>query len=79
MLLLIAIDSYQNPNTKQELYLIRDRQIERIFSDNTSINRFVISQSILKCLNMLHDNASHDKDGNGISQVYAINIQTASL
>ena len=46
------------------------RQIERIFSDNTSINRFVISQSILKCLNMLHDNASHD---NGISQVYAIN------
>ena len=67
------IDSYQNPNTKQELYLIRERQIERIFSDNTSINRFVISQSILKCLNMLHDNASHDNDGNGISQVYAIN------
>ena len=22
---------------------------------------------------MLHDNASHDNDGNGISQVYAIN------
>ena len=69
----VVIDSYQNPNTKQELYLIRERQIERIFSDNTSINRFVISQSILKCLNMLHDNASHDNDGNGISQVYAIN------
>ena len=69
----VVIDSYQNPNTKQELYLIRKRQIERIFSDNTSINRFVISQSILKCLNMLHDNASHDNDGNGISQVYAIN------
>ena len=69
----VVIDSYQNPNTKQELYLIRERQIERIFSDNTSINRFVISQSILKCLNMLHDNASHDTNGNGISQVYAIN------
>ena len=69
----VVIDSYQNPNTKQELYLIRERQIERIFSDNTSINRFAISQSILKCLNMLHDNASHDNDGNGISQVYAIN------
>ena len=69
----VIIDSYQNPNTKQELYLIRERQIERIFSDNTLINRFVISQSILKCLNMLHDNASHDNDGNGVSQVYAIN------
>ena len=69
----VVINSYQNPNTKQELYLIRERQIERIFSDNTSINRFVISQSILKCLTILHDNASHDNDGNGISQVYAIN------
>ena len=71
----VVIDSYQNPNTKQELYLIRERQIERIFSDNTSIDRFVISQSILKYLNMLHDNASHDNDGNGISQVYAINTE----
>ena len=69
----MVIDSYQNPNTKQELFLIRERQIERIFSDNTSINRFVISQPTLKCLNMLHDNASHDINGNGISQVYAIN------
>ena len=33
----VVIDSYQNPNTKQELYLIRERQIEHIFSDNTSI------------------------------------------
>ena len=48
----VVIDSYQNPYTKQQLYLIRERQIERIFSDNTSINRFVISQAILKCLNM---------------------------
>ena len=69
----VLINSYQNPNTRQEMYLIRERQIECIFSDNTSINRFVISQSILKCQNILHDNASHDNDGNGISQVYAIN------
>ena len=46
----VITDSHQNPKTKQELYLIRERQIERIFSNNTSINRFVISQSILKCL-----------------------------
>lgn len=38
----VTIDSYQNPTTKQEIYLITERQIERIFSDNTSINRLVI-------------------------------------
>ena len=27
----VVIDSYQNPSTKQELHLIRERQIERIF------------------------------------------------
>ena len=46
----VTIDRYQNPTTKQEIYLITERQIERIFSDNTSINRFVISEAILKCL-----------------------------
>ena len=68
----VIIDSYQNPNTKQELYLVREQQIERIFSDNNSINRIVISQSISKCLNMMWDNWSH-KDGKSISQLYAIN------
>lgn len=65
----VTIDSYQNPNTKKELFLIRERKLERIFSDlyNTSINRFVISEAILKCLNMMWDNWT-----NG-SEIYAIN------
>lgn len=49
----ITIDSYKNLNTKNELFLIRERQIELILSDSTSINRFVISQAILKCLNIM--------------------------
>ena len=69
----VAIDSYQNPNTKQEPFSIRERQIKRIISDNTSINRFVISGAILKCLNLLAKNCSHNSDGNIISAVYAIN------
>ena len=32
------LDSYKNLNTKNELFLIRERQIERILSDSTSIN-----------------------------------------
>ena len=71
----VMIDSYQNPNTKQELYLIRKRKIERIFSDNTSINRFVISQAILKCLNIIWDNWSHDENGNYVIEFYAINTE----
>ena len=33
-----------------EIYLIREQKIDRIFSDHTSINRFVVSEAILKCL-----------------------------
>ena len=69
----VTIDSYQNLNTKQEPFSIRERQIKRIISDNTSINRFVISGAILKCLNLLAKNCSHNSDGNIISAVYAIN------
>lgn len=58
----ITIDSYKNLNTKNELFLIRERRIERILSDSTSINRFVISQAILKCLNIMWDNwTEHSK------------------
>lgn len=57
----VTIDSYQNPNTKQQAFSIRERQIKRIISDNTSINRFVISGAILKCLNLLAKNCSHNK------------------
>ena len=38
----IFIDRYMNDLTDQELFLVRERKIDRIFSDNTSVNRFVI-------------------------------------
>ena len=63
----VTTGSYQNPMTKNELYLISECQIERILSDNTSINRFVISQAILKCLIMMKDNVTKD------SAVYSVN------
>ncbi|XP_068692731.1 uncharacterized protein [Montipora foliosa] len=43
----IVIDSYN------EIYLIKEQKCERLFSDNTSVNRFVVSQAILKCLELL--------------------------
>ena len=46
----IFIDNYK------DLVLVRERKIERNFSDNTSINRFIISQAILRCLNLIYDN-----------------------
>ena len=35
------------------LYLIREQKISRVFPDNTSINRFVVSEAILKCLQLI--------------------------
>ena len=35
-----------------DIFFIREQQIECIFSDNTSINRFVVSEAILKCLQL---------------------------
>ena len=43
----IIIDSYN------EIYLIKEQKCERIFIDNTSVNRFVVSQAILKCLQLI--------------------------
>ena len=43
----IIIDSYN------EIYLIKEQKCERIFTDNTSVNRFVVSQAILKCLQLI--------------------------
>lgn len=37
------------------IYLIREQKCERIFSDNSSVNRFVVSQAILKCLQLIWD------------------------
>ena len=35
------------------IFLIREQCVNRIFSDNTSINRFVVSDAILKCLQLI--------------------------
>ena len=35
------------------IYLIREQIIDRIFSDQTSINRFVVSEAIFKCLQLI--------------------------
>ena len=44
----ITVDYYN------DLYLIREQHVEHIFSDHTSINRFVISQAIMKCLQLIN-------------------------
>ena len=35
------------------IFMIREQNIERLFSDHTSINRFVVSEAILKCLQLI--------------------------
>ena len=42
------------------IYLIREQKVNRIFSDHTSINRFVVSEAILKCLQLIE--TCHGKD-----------------
>lgn len=42
------------------IYLIREQKLDRIFSDHTSINRFVVSEAILKCLQLIE--ACHGED-----------------
>jgi superfamily I DNA and RNA helicase len=41
--------------------LIREQKCERLFSDNTSINRFVVSQAILKCVQLIWDFMARSK------------------
>ena len=50
-----------------ELFLIREQEIERLKTDNTSVNRFVVSEAILKCLQLL--DACFGKD----SKLYSYN------
>lgn len=45
----------------KDLYLIREQNVERIFSDNTSINRFVISETIVKCLQLILNSYGKDR------------------
>ena len=42
------------------IYLVREQIIDRKFSDHTSINRFVVSEAILKCLQLIE--ACHGED-----------------
>lgn len=63
----ISIDNYKKSLTDQELFLVRERQTERVFSDNTSINRFVVLQAILSCLDLIYDNWTDD------SLLYSVN------
>ena len=51
----------------EDVYLIREQKIDRILSDHTSINRYVISQSILQCLKLLKNNWTKH------SELYSIN------
>ena len=53
------------------IYLIREQKIDRIFSDHTSINRFVVSEAILKCLQLIEtchgeDSVLHGYNTDGI-------------
>ena len=57
----ITIDNFE------DLYLIREQKIDRILSDHTGINRYIISLSILQCIQLLKNNwAKH-------SELYSIN------
>ena len=58
----ITIDNFK------DFYLIREQKIDRILSDHTSINRFIISRSILQCLQLLKKNWTKH------SKLYSINI-----
>lgn len=51
----------------EDIYLVHEQKIDRILSDHTSINRFVIWNSILQCLQKLKLNRT-DK-----SELYSIN------
>ena len=57
----VTIDKFE------DMYLIREQKVERILSDHTSINRFVISGSILQCLSLLKRNWTKN------SELYSIN------
>lgn len=57
----VTIDKFEN------IYLIRQQKVERILSDHTSINRFVISNSILQCLQVLKENWTEQ------SELYSVN------
>ena len=62
----ILIDYYKGT------FLVREQHVERIFSDNTSVNRFVVSEAILNCLRLIE--AWHGKT----SKLYGYNTDTSN-
>ena len=50
----VTIDHYKNT------FLIKEQSCKRIFSDNTSINRFIVSEAILKLLQLIE--SCHGED-----------------
>lgn len=54
-------------NNYNDLFLIREQTVERFFSDNTSVNRFVVSKAIFRCLYHLYDNWANE------TKLYSIN------
>ena len=63
----LAEERNVTPDSYKDLFLICEQNGERNFSDNTSINRFVISEAIVRCLKMIHENWTKD------SKLYSIN------
>lgn len=57
----VSIDTYNGT------FLIKEQSCERVFSDNTSVNRFVVSQAVLGCLQLIE--ACHGKG----SKLYGYN------
>ena len=63
----LAVDRNITIDNDKDLFLLRERTVERLLSDNTSINRFVISEAILKCLKLLVENWTENRE------LYSIN------
>ena len=42
-------------NNFNDIFLIKEQNCERLFSDNTSVNRFVVSEAILELLQLIWD------------------------
>ena len=55
------------------IYLIREQKIDRIFSDHTSIYRFVVSEAVLNCLQLIE--TCHVLYGYNKNGLYITNLE----
>ena len=58
-------------NNFNDIFLIKEQSCERIFSDNTSVNRFVVSEAILQLLKLIWD--CHGINRGNECKLYAYN------